>query len=101
MVKVIITNAFISKGFENNPALKFSDNGDSVRFRIGVSIYTVYNVAKKEAKQNIFLPQSTKRKRLLKKPKKLSVKIKCMPMLWQKPKAERYQKSVVNCKNKL
>ncbi len=39
MVKVIITNAFISKGFENNPALKFSDNGDSVRFRVGVSIY--------------------------------------------------------------
>ncbi len=39
MFKVIITNAFISKGFENNPALKFSDSGDSVRFRIGISIY--------------------------------------------------------------
>lgn len=39
MIKVFATNAVISKGYDNNPALKFSDNGDSVRFRIGVKVF--------------------------------------------------------------
>ncbi len=39
MFKVFITNAVVSKGYENTPALKFSDTGESVRFRIGASFY--------------------------------------------------------------
>ena len=35
MFKVIATEVVISKGFEGAPALRFSENGDSVRFRIG------------------------------------------------------------------
>ena len=62
---------------------------------------TVCNVAKKEAKQNIYQQPSTRQKRLLKKRKKFDAKIRCMPMLWKKPKTERYPKSVGNCKNKL
>ena len=33
MFKVIATEVVISKGFEGAPALRFSENGDSVRFR--------------------------------------------------------------------
>ncbi len=39
MFKVFITNAVVSKGYENTPALKFSESGESVRFRIGASFY--------------------------------------------------------------
>lgn len=39
MVKIYATNTVVSKGFESTPALKFSENGESVRFRIGYKVY--------------------------------------------------------------
>ena len=39
MFKVIATDAVVSKGYDNAPALKFSDRRDSVRFRIGKKVY--------------------------------------------------------------
>ena len=39
MFKVIATDVVVSKGYDNTPALKFSDRGDSVRFRIGKKVY--------------------------------------------------------------
>ncbi len=39
MFKVIATDVVISKGFDGAPALKFSDSGESVRFRIGKKVY--------------------------------------------------------------
>lgn len=39
MFKVIVTKVVISHGYNNAPALKFSDNGGSVRFRIGKKVY--------------------------------------------------------------
>ena len=35
MLKVFATQVVVSKGYDNTPALRFSENGDSVRFRIG------------------------------------------------------------------
>ena len=35
MLKVFATDVVISKGYDGAPALKFSEKGDSVRFRIG------------------------------------------------------------------
>lgn len=39
MIKTFITGAVISQGYENAPALKFSEKGDAVRFRIGHKVY--------------------------------------------------------------
>jgi len=41
MIKMIVTNAVVSKGYSGADALRFSQNGEnkSVRFRIGVSVY--------------------------------------------------------------
>lgn len=39
MFKVIATDVVISKGFDNAPALRYSEKGDSVRFRIGKKVY--------------------------------------------------------------
>lgn len=39
MFKVIATDVVVSKGYDNAPALRFSENGDSVRFRIGKKVY--------------------------------------------------------------
>ena len=39
MLKVIATDVVISKGYDNAPALRFSENGDCVRFRIGKKVY--------------------------------------------------------------
>ena len=40
MFKVFATNVLVSKGYENNPALKFFGNGDScVLFRVGEKVY--------------------------------------------------------------
>lgn len=39
MFKLIGTNVVISKGFDGAPALKYSDDGKSVRFRIGKKVY--------------------------------------------------------------
>ena len=39
MFKVIATDVVISKGFDGAPALKFSEKGDNVRFRIGKRVY--------------------------------------------------------------
>ncbi len=39
MLKVIATDVIVSKGFDGAPALKFSEKGDSVRFRIGKKVY--------------------------------------------------------------
>lgn len=42
MLKVIATDVVISKGYDGAPALKFSDNGESVRFRIGKKVYDTH-----------------------------------------------------------
>lgn len=39
MLKVIATDVIVSKGYNGAPALKFSEKGDSVRFRIGKKVY--------------------------------------------------------------
>lgn len=41
MIKMTVTNAVISKGYNGADALRFSENGEnkSVRFRIGASVY--------------------------------------------------------------
>lgn len=39
MFKVIATDAVISKGYDGAPALKYSESGESVRFRIGKKVY--------------------------------------------------------------
>ncbi len=39
MFKVIVTDAVISPGYNGATALKFSEKGDSVRFRIGKKVY--------------------------------------------------------------
>ena len=39
MIKVFTTNAVISKGYNGAPAIKFSDTGDSARFRIGKKVF--------------------------------------------------------------
>ena len=39
MLKFIATGASVSKGANNTPALKFSEKGDFVRFRIGAKVY--------------------------------------------------------------
>ncbi|MCL2343535.1 MAG: single-stranded DNA-binding protein [Firmicutes bacterium] len=41
MIKMFITGAVISKGFGDDPALRFSENGENkcVRFRVGSSVY--------------------------------------------------------------
>lgn len=39
MLKAIITGAVISQGYENSPALKFSEKGDAVQFRVGKKVY--------------------------------------------------------------
>ena len=36
MFKVIATDVVISKGYDGAPALKFSENGESVRFRMSI-----------------------------------------------------------------
>ena len=39
MIKVFSTNAVISKGYNGAAAIRFSDTGDSARFRIGKKVY--------------------------------------------------------------
>lgn len=39
MLKVFSTNVVVSKGYNGAPALKFSEDGSSVRFRIGKKVY--------------------------------------------------------------
>lgn len=39
MFKVIATNVVVSKGYGENPALSFFNNGEIVRFRIGHKVY--------------------------------------------------------------
>lgn len=39
MLKVIATNAVISKGYNGASALKFSESGEAVRFRVGKKVY--------------------------------------------------------------
>lgn len=39
MLKVIFTNVVVSKGYDNAPAIRYSEKGDSVRFRIGAKQY--------------------------------------------------------------
>lgn len=39
MLKVFVTDAVVSKGYDGAPALRFSEDGASVRFRIGESVY--------------------------------------------------------------
>lgn len=39
MFKVFATDVVVSKGYDNSSALKFSDDGTSVRFRIGKKVY--------------------------------------------------------------
>ncbi len=39
MFKTFATNVVVSKGYEGAASLKFSENGESVRFRIGQKVY--------------------------------------------------------------
>lgn len=39
MFKVVATNVVVSKGYGENPALSFFNNGEIVRFRIGHKVY--------------------------------------------------------------
>lgn len=39
MFKVIATDVVISKGYDGAPALRYSESGESVRFRIGKKVY--------------------------------------------------------------
>lgn len=39
MIKLTITGAIISKGYDGAPALQFSENGKAVRFKIGHRVY--------------------------------------------------------------
>lgn len=39
MIKVFASEVVVSRGFENKPAIKFSDKGDFVRFRVGMKVY--------------------------------------------------------------
>lgn len=39
MLKFFASEVVISKGYQNAPAIKFSDKGDFVRFRIGAKVY--------------------------------------------------------------
>lgn len=39
MLKFFASNVVVSKGYKNAPAVKFSDNGDFVRFRVGQKVY--------------------------------------------------------------
>lgn len=39
MLKVFATQVVVSKGYDGAPALRFSEKGDSVRFRIGKKVY--------------------------------------------------------------
>ena len=39
MFNAIITNAVVSRGYDNAPAVQFSDKGDFARFRIGKKVY--------------------------------------------------------------
>lgn len=39
MIRIFATEVIVSKGANNTPALKFSEKGDFVRFRIGAKVY--------------------------------------------------------------
>lgn len=39
MFKVFATDVVVSKGYENQSAVRFSDDGQNVRFRIGKKVY--------------------------------------------------------------
>ena len=39
MFKTFVTSAVVSKGYNDTPALNFSDSGKAVRFRIGKKVY--------------------------------------------------------------
>ena len=39
MLKIFASNVVVSKGYQNAPALKFSEKGDFVRFRVGQKVY--------------------------------------------------------------
>lgn len=39
MFNAIITNAVVSKGYDNNPAVQYSEKGDFARFRFGKKVY--------------------------------------------------------------
>lgn len=39
MLKFVATNVGVSKGFQNNPAVSFSKEGNVARFRIGAKVY--------------------------------------------------------------
>lgn len=39
MFKVLATDVIVSKGYDNSSALKFSEDGNNVRFRIGKRVY--------------------------------------------------------------
>ena len=39
MIKAFVTDAVVSKGYNGQDALKYSEDGKSVRFRIGKKVY--------------------------------------------------------------
>ena len=43
MIKAFVTDAVVSKGYNGQDALKYSEDGKSVRFRIGKKVYDLWN----------------------------------------------------------
>jgi len=39
MQKTILTGVVISKGYDNQPAIRFSEKGDCARFKVGCKVY--------------------------------------------------------------
>ena len=39
MLKLFASDVVVSKGYQNTPAVKFSEKGDFVRFRVGQKVY--------------------------------------------------------------
>lgn len=39
MLKIFASDVVVSKGYQDTPALKFSEKGDFVRFRVGQKVY--------------------------------------------------------------
>ena len=39
MLKFFASDVVVSKGYQNAPAIKFSEKGDFVRFRVGQKVY--------------------------------------------------------------
>lgn len=49
MLKVFATQVVVSRGYDGAAAIKFSEKGDAVRFRIGKKVYDPTTTLRKES----------------------------------------------------